>query len=110
VISFAESNAQVPLMGRAAVFILRGRIAPYVSAGAGVLPNIDFDRFNPLVAVGGGVQLEVTRHVLVRLEGTHYRAQFNDHLIGSADGVLVDISYRDSLRFNDLGVSVLFRK
>lgn len=110
VFSSATTSPQLPMLVRVRVSPFRRGVEPYAVLGVGVLPNMDFDRFGPIVNIAAGLRVALGRKAFVQAEAGHFRATFRDHLFGETSSGLVEVDYRDPLRFTGVtaGLGVRF--
>lgn len=102
VYSTTENNALMFVAGNGVFHLLSGRVAPYLTAGTGILGTIE--KTSLAVNYGGGVKVFVGRRVAIRLDARQYRADLTDTLENLVP--LLRESYQDRLRFNEVSVGL----
>lgn len=107
-VSTTDNNALIFLMGNGLFYLLRGRVVPYVTAGAGVLGTIE--QASPAFNYGMGLKAFVSTRVAVRLDARQYRANLSDALeqtVPSRDGLVSVLEpYKETLRFVEVSVGL----
>lgn len=109
-VSVEDTNATFFLHGNGVLHLARGRVVPFLTAGAGAMAFVD----QPALAVnyGGGVKVFLTRRVALRFDVRQYHARLNDtieQVVPSRTGLVeVPQPYDDRLRFRELGVGISF--
>jgi hypothetical protein len=109
-VSVEDTNATFFLHGNGVLHLARGRVVPFLTAGAGAMAFVD----QPALAVnyGGGVKIFLTRRVALRFDVRQYHTTLNDtieQVVPSRTGLVeVPQPYDDRLRFRELGVGISF--
>lgn len=112
-VAVTENTELIFIQGNGVFHLLPGRIAPFVTVGAGILGTIEKTSF--AWNYGAGAKLFLTPRLAGRLEVRQFRANLTDvleQMVLGRGGSLVGIpeSYTDQLKFTELsaGISIFF--
>lgn len=109
-----HTNALFFAFGNGVVHLLKGRVAPYVSAGAGGMGFVD--QGSPAFNYGGGLKLFLNKRFALRIDAREVRVRLNGTLEqpvlppGRREFEYIQEHFSDKLRFKTLsgGFSVVF--
>jgi hypothetical protein len=96
------------------VYLLKGRIAPYIKGGGGWYAELG-DDFSPLLNYGGGIRIILYKNIAMRAEYIMTRVNYKYHidqveygeLVGGGEGLgEIPFNYSEHLKFKSVTIGI----